>query len=255
MAGIRSSLGGVQRRGPTPVVLPAAAISAMFGNFGQEFQWTGARVHAFHAEFVSLINAGAAGYLSTETANAEQVVANAINAPAEAIPGAAQRVSVSGLQGRILGVGSSGGWLLGGLTGGTSGLGGLLGGLDRRKRSPLGAGVRSRRPGLAGKPGPTGKQPRLAVAGALPGLPTSLGGLTNTLTGRRELAAAGNTQRASRRWPLLHRRRQPRAPTAGPGSRRTRLTAATDLDRPFHLVAHGRLFDTYTESVWNTPLF
>jgi hypothetical protein len=216
LAGIRSSLveAASSAAAPTTAVLPAAAdevsaaISAMFGNFGQEFQWVSAQAQAFHAEFVSLINAGAAAYVSTEIANAEQAVANATNAPAEAMlgspllsgavgAGAAQGVSASGLLGGILGGGTSGGsllggltgstsgatGLLGGLTGGTSGLGGLLGGLTGGTGLLGGLGSLGGVLGSLGNLGSLGSNLGSLLTGALPGLPTTLGGLTNTLTG------------------------------------------------------------------------
>ncbi len=205
LAGIRSSLveAASSAAAPTTAVLPAAAdevsaaISAMFGKFGQEFQWASAQAQAFHAEFVSLINTGAAAYVSTELANAEQAMANAINAPAGAIPGAAQGASASGLLGGILGGGTSGGsllggltggtsaatGLLGGLTGGTSGLGGLLGGLTGGTGVLGGLGSLGGVLGSLGNLGSLGSNLGSLLTSALPGLPTTLGGLTNTLTG------------------------------------------------------------------------
>src|ERR1700739_1036975 len=67
---------------PTTGVVPAAAdevsaaISVLFGNFGQQFQTLSAQAQAFHAQFVSLMNAGAGAYVNTEIANAEHVMAN-----------------------------------------------------------------------------------------------------------------------------------------------------------------------------------
>jgi hypothetical protein len=144
----------------------SAAISAVFGNFGQEFQLLSAQAQAFHAEFVNLMNAGAGAYLSAEIANAEQTLANAVNAPAGAAS-AAHSVSASSLLGGILGGGStSGGSLLGGPTGGT-GVGGLLGGLTG---------------GLGGLSS-LGSNLNSIFSGVLPGLPTTLTGLENSLTG------------------------------------------------------------------------
>lgn len=143
--------------GPTTAVLPAAAdeisaaMSAMFDKFGQDFQWLSARAQAFHAEFVEAVNAAAGAYAVTEAANAERTAATAINGTAAA----AQSVSAAGLLGGLLGGGTSGGSLLGGL--------GSLGSLGNL--STLGSNLGS------------------LVAGALPGLPTTLGGLTNSLTG------------------------------------------------------------------------
>ncbi len=202
LAGIRSSLldAATSAAAPTTAVAPAAAdevsaaISALFGNFGQEFQSVSTQAQAFHTEFVRLINAGAAAYVSTELANAEQAVANAVNAPAEAIlgspllpgglgAGAAQGVSASGLLGGLLGGGTSGSSLLGGLTGGTSGLGGLLGGLTGGTGLLGGLGSGGGVLGSLGNLGSLGSNLGSLLTGALPGLPTTLGGLTNTLTG------------------------------------------------------------------------
>ncbi|OBF51002.1 hypothetical protein A5787_07705 [Mycobacterium sp. 852002-50816_SCH5313054-b] len=184
---------------PTTAVVPAAAdevsaaISAMFGDFGQKFQWANAQAQAFHAEFVKLINAGAAAYASTELANAEQAVANAINAPTETVLGspfvpggvavAAQSAGATGLLGGLLGGGTSGGSLLGGLAGAGTGLGGLLGGLTGGTGLLGGLGSLGGVVGSLGNLGSLGGVLGSLVTSALPGLPTTLGGLTNTLTG------------------------------------------------------------------------
>lgn len=194
LAGIRSSLveAASSAAGSTTAVLPAAAdevsaaISAMFGNFGREFQWASAQAQAFHAEFVRLINAGAAAYAGTELANAEQAMANAM--PGGVAAGAAQGVGAAGLLGGILGGGSSGGTsgvtgLLAGLTGGTSGLGGLLGGLTGGTGLLGGVGSLGGVLGSLGNLGSLGSSLGSLLTSALPGLPTTLGGLTNTLTG------------------------------------------------------------------------
>jgi hypothetical protein len=199
LAGIRASLADAtaSAAASTTGVVPAAAdevsaaMSAMFGNFGREFQWLSAQAQAFHAEFVSLMNAGAGAYVSTEVANAEQAVANAINAPAEAILGspllpggvgasAAQSVSAaSGLLGGILGGGTSGSTsgLLGGLTGGTSGVTGLLGGLTGGT-SGLGGLLGGLTGGASGLSGLLG-----GLTGGASGLSGLLGGLTGGASG------------------------------------------------------------------------
>jgi hypothetical protein len=136
LAGIRASLAeaAAMVAAPTTGVVPAAAdevsaaISVLFGNFGQQFQTLSAQAQAFHADFVSLMNAGAAAYLSTEVANAAQAAVNAISGAGSA--GAAGATpAAGGLLGGLLGGGSGSGGLVGGLIGGTSGGGGLLGGL------------------------------------------------------------------------------------------------------------------------------
>lgn len=63
------------------------AISRLFGTYGQEFQALSAQAAAFHDEFVSLLSGGAAAYLGTEIANAEQTLLTAVNAPAQTLLG------------------------------------------------------------------------------------------------------------------------------------------------------------------------
>jgi hypothetical protein len=72
----------------------SAAISQMFGAYGQEFQALSAQAAAFHDQFVGLMSSGAAAYLSTEVANAEQVLMGAMNAPGQG-GGAAASVGAS----------------------------------------------------------------------------------------------------------------------------------------------------------------
>ncbi|GAB3019906.1 PE family protein [Mycobacterium bourgelatii] len=67
----------------------SAAISQLFGAYGREFQAANAQAAAFHAEFVRLLNGGAAAYVSTEIANAERNLLNAINAPVQTLFGPA----------------------------------------------------------------------------------------------------------------------------------------------------------------------
>ena len=89
MAGIGSMLGeATAAAGPTTTVVAAAtdevsiAISDMFGRYGQQFQALSSKAATVHNEFVSLLNVGAAAYLNTEIANAQQSLVNAMNAPA-----------------------------------------------------------------------------------------------------------------------------------------------------------------------------
>jgi hypothetical protein len=70
----------------TAIAAPAAdevsaAVTALFGTRGQEFQALSAKAAVFHDQFVNLLNGGAAQYVSTEVANARQTVMNAVNAP------------------------------------------------------------------------------------------------------------------------------------------------------------------------------
>jgi len=97
LAGIHSTLGeaGAAAAAPTTGVVAAAEdevsarVAALFGDFGQEYHALSARAQAFYGQFVDLLNAGADAYLSTDVANAEQVVADTANAPARALLGGA----------------------------------------------------------------------------------------------------------------------------------------------------------------------
>lgn len=78
---------------PTTGVMAAAAdevsvaVSGLFSAYAAEFQALSAQAAAFHEQFVRLLNGGAAAYLSTEIANAEQTLVNAVNAPAQTLLG------------------------------------------------------------------------------------------------------------------------------------------------------------------------
>jgi hypothetical protein len=78
---------------PTTAVVAAAddevsaGVAALFGAFGQEYQAVSAHTQAFHEQFVNLLNAGAGAYVSTEVANAEQALQNAVSAPARTLLG------------------------------------------------------------------------------------------------------------------------------------------------------------------------
>jgi len=95
LAGIRSTLSeaSAAAAGPTTGVVAAAedqvsaAVAAIFGEFGQEYQVLNAQAQEFHQQFVNLMNAGAGAYLSAEAANAEQALTNAVYAPVQALLG------------------------------------------------------------------------------------------------------------------------------------------------------------------------
>jgi PE family len=131
LAGIGSTLreATAAAAGQTTAITSAAAddvslaISDLFGTYGQQFQMISAQAAAFHNEFVSVLNGGAAAYLGTEIANAQQAAIGFGSGGA-----AASTPILGGLLG--LGGSSGSGGLLGGLLGGGSGGGGLLGGLD-----------------------------------------------------------------------------------------------------------------------------
>ncbi|OBG29359.1 PE family protein [Mycobacterium sp. 852002-51057_SCH5723018] len=146
LAGIGSTLreATAAAAGQTTAITSAAgddvslAVSELFGTYGQRFQMLSAQAAAFHNEFVSLLNAGAAAYLNTEIANAQQAITSANFAVGSFTAGGAAAASdpiLGGLLGGLLGGGSggllglngAGGGLLGGLG---SGLNQLLGGFN-----------------------------------------------------------------------------------------------------------------------------
>lgn len=47
----------------------SVAVSAAFGDYGQEFQALGARVSAFHGQFVQALSGGGLMYAAAEAAN------------------------------------------------------------------------------------------------------------------------------------------------------------------------------------------
>lgn len=83
IAGVVSNLeaAAAAAAGPTTGVVAAAAdevsaaISQIFGAFGQEFQAVNSQAAAFQTEFVRLLNAGSAAYVSAEIANAAAAAA------------------------------------------------------------------------------------------------------------------------------------------------------------------------------------
>jgi hypothetical protein len=81
--------------GPTTGIATSAAdevsiaVSQLFGTYAREFQVVCTEAAEFHAEFVRVLNGGAAAYLSAEMTNVEQNLANAVNAPAASIAAAA----------------------------------------------------------------------------------------------------------------------------------------------------------------------
>ncbi|WP_160040571.1 PE family protein [Mycobacterium interjectum] len=94
LAGIRASLTeAAAAAGPTTGIAASAgdevsiAIASLFGSAGQQFQALNAQAQAFHAEFETLLSAGAAAYVGAEAANAGQV----LSMPAAAVPAATYR--------------------------------------------------------------------------------------------------------------------------------------------------------------------
>src|SRR6516164_9312004 len=149
LASIRSTLAEASASAAAPttgVVVAArdevsAGVAALFNGFGQEYQALNAQAQAFHAQFVNLMNAGAAAYLNTDVANAEQNLLNAVNAPAQSGGAAAGsgggvvRALTAGLttaQSAVFPLLGGGGLSVGPLLGGVGGfpsVSSLLGGL------------------------------------------------------------------------------------------------------------------------------
>jgi hypothetical protein len=120
LAGIGSGLSAANASAATSTTAIAAAaedevstaLAGLFGTVGQQFQAASAQAQAFHEQFVGTLNAGTGQYVSTEAANAQQSLLNAVNAPVRALlgnPAAAARsaatvpISQSGTQSTPLG--------------------------------------------------------------------------------------------------------------------------------------------------------
>jgi hypothetical protein len=87
LAGVRASLTqAAATAGPTTGIAASAAdevsvaIASLFGSAGKQFQALSAQAQAFHAEFESLLGAGAAAYVGAEAANAAQAAPAAVPA-------------------------------------------------------------------------------------------------------------------------------------------------------------------------------
>jgi hypothetical protein len=95
LAGIGSSVGEATAAAVAPTTGIAAAgadevsavIAQLFGDHGHQFQALAARAAAFHEQFVNLLSSGANSYLSTEVANAQHVLAGAVNGSARPLFG------------------------------------------------------------------------------------------------------------------------------------------------------------------------
>jgi hypothetical protein len=76
------------------------AVAALLGTHGQEFQTINAEAAAFHDEFVSRLIGSAAQYAGAELTNAQQMLANTVTAPAQALlGGAAATTPINGFPG------------------------------------------------------------------------------------------------------------------------------------------------------------
>ncbi|MDP7702361.1 PE family protein [Mycobacterium sp. TY815] len=181
LSGIRSTIEQAAKSiaGSTTSISPAAAdevsaaVAAMFGDLGREFQTLSAQTHAFHAEFVKTLNSSVSAYLGAEIANAQKTLASLV--PAAAAASAAS--------------------ILDGLTGSVGNLGGLLGG-SGSLLSGLGTfpSLQSLLPGIFGAtPGPT--PPSLA---AITGPYEAF--VSNTITNLQSLG----TGLATNPFPFLH---------------------------------------------------
>ena len=206
LAGIRSMLAEASASVavPTTGVVPAAAdevsaaIAAMFANFGQEYQFLSAQAEAFHAEFVNLLSAGAGAYLSTEIANAEQNLLNAVNGPIQGLLGQSIGGASSGAVEAAAAARSAALPVLGGLVGGTP-VGSILGGAGTSVGQSLGGVVTALENGsaaslLSGHIG-AGLQ---TLSGNIAGLPAAVTGLDHALApGLLQTGAAASTSLAT----------------------------------------------------------
>ncbi|ORB84241.1 hypothetical protein B1987_11045 [Mycobacterium kansasii] len=95
LAGIGSTISSANAAAAAPTAAVAAAgadegsaaVCGLFSAYAREFQAVSAQAAAFHEQLVSLLNGGAAAYLSTEIFNAEQALISAVTAPAQTLLG------------------------------------------------------------------------------------------------------------------------------------------------------------------------
>ncbi len=166
LAGIRSALSEAAAAASTPTTALAsagadevsAAVSRLFGAYGQQFQALNARAATFHAEFVSLLNGGAAAYTGAEAASVSsmQALLDAVNAPTQTLLG--RPLIGNGADG-VAGTGSN--------AGGNGGPGGILYG-NGGNGGAGGTAARSRSSGgylLDEPPDMTPSFPRTGVSG------------------------------------------------------------------------------------------
>jgi hypothetical protein len=71
----------------------SAALQSVFAAAAQGYQRISAQAETFHSQFVSLLNGGAAAYLNTEIANAQQTGAAAV--PAVRVTGGAATTPIN----------------------------------------------------------------------------------------------------------------------------------------------------------------
>jgi hypothetical protein len=180
--------------GSTTALLPtaedevSAAIAALFGAHGKAFQALSAQAAAFHQEFVNLVGASAGAYLSTDLANAQQNLLNAVNAPIQGLLGQAAGGSgavgaaASGLTARVPALPLLGGAGFGSIlgTGGPVGhsISGVVTALQNGSTVSL----------LSGQIGAVSQ----SLSGGIAGLPTAMHALAPGL-----LAPAASTGQAS----------------------------------------------------------
>ncbi|WP_264991471.1 PE family protein, partial [Mycobacterium kiyosense] len=106
----------------------SAAVSRLFGTYGQQFQALNAQATAFHAQFVQTLSAGAASYAAAETAAASplQSLLDVVNAPTQSLLG--RPLIGNGADGAAgTGSGAGGNGAPGGLLYGNGGAGGTGG--------------------------------------------------------------------------------------------------------------------------------
>ena len=112
--GLRSALSAANAAAapPTTGIAPpamdqvSAAITAALGTHALEYQTVSAQVADFHAQFVGALNSTASQYLTTEAANAEQSLLNAVTTPAQALLGHSLLGAATGTAGAVGGTGS-----------------------------------------------------------------------------------------------------------------------------------------------------
>jgi hypothetical protein len=177
----------------------SAAITQLFGSYGQEFQALNAQAALFHDQFVQLLSSGGIAYAAAEAANVSPL--QALGQQAQAL---AAFSPLKDLTGRPLfgdgangapgtgQAGGNGGWLFGNGGNGGSGAPGQAGGAAVRRSS--GAMAVTAGPAATAAPAPAAAPASVGVAG----------GQADAGTGSAT-TVDGTASRPRRRWRMRRR--------------------------------------------------
>ncbi len=268
LAGIRSLLAesSASAAAPTAGLVAAAEdqvsaqVAAFFGAFGEEYQVISAQAQAFHEQFVDLLSAGAGAYLSTDVANAEQNLLNAVDGPVQGLLG--QASGATGAAGAaasgVTAAGSAALPILGGLGGtpvgtilgrlGGTPVGSILGGAGTPAGPSINGVVTALQNGnavslLSGQVGAVSQ----TLSGDFARLPAALTGLQNALAPELLQAGAASTSVTTIAGRLTNAVNAPVQGLLGGGAASGAAAATSTV-----AAAGGSIVDPYASLVTNT---